>query len=234
VDCDNRVCVEKVTSAVWRFSTLPIIYQPGWRPSLRWAARVLGVYTIAALCGGLLFVIYMLAFVPPRETPTSPTIPTEIRPPPVAPERVTQQPPLVAQEPSASVQPIAFKQLLENKDRDPEAIRAFIDRAGLQQKYPLGFALFYSDGQNILYYGRPTSKGISFDPSSLKVARIGDWYCMNILPIRIQGKLLDNIRNACVANVTHVAQVGDVLLDIEPLATSSEGAAWVLGMKPAR
>lgn len=42
-----------------------IIYQPEWRPTLRWAARVLGVYAMAALCGGMLFVIYTLLFVPP-------------------------------------------------------------------------------------------------------------------------------------------------------------------------
>lgn len=52
-----------VSKARWFFMS-PIIYQPGWRPSLRWVARVLGVYTIAALCGGLLFVISaaLLAF----------------------------------------------------------------------------------------------------------------------------------------------------------------------------
>jgi hypothetical protein len=45
-------------SKVRWFSILPIMYHPGWRPSLRWAARVLGVYSIAALCGGLLFVVF--------------------------------------------------------------------------------------------------------------------------------------------------------------------------------
>ena len=51
-------------SKAWRFSVSPITYQPGWRATRRWAARVLGVYTIAALCAGLLFVICaaLLAF----------------------------------------------------------------------------------------------------------------------------------------------------------------------------
>jgi hypothetical protein len=56
------------------------------------------------------------------------------------------------------------------------------------------------------------------------------------LPVRIKGKLLDNFRDNCVSHVApggHVARVGDVFLDIEPLAISSQGAAWVLGMKPA-
>jgi hypothetical protein len=57
---------------------------------------------------------------------------------------------------------------------------------------------------------------------------------MNMLPVRISGKLLDIFRDVCVGHFMHVAQVGDVVLDIEPLASSSEGAAWVLGMKPAQ
>jgi hypothetical protein len=53
-----------ISKGRWFSIISPIIYQPGWRPSLRWAARVLGVYAIAALCGGMFFVIYaaFLAF----------------------------------------------------------------------------------------------------------------------------------------------------------------------------
>jgi hypothetical protein len=56
---------------------------------------------------------------------------------------------------------------------------------------------------------------------------------MNILPVRIRGKLLDNIQNVCVSHAMHVAEIYDVVLDLEPLANSNEGAAWVLGMRPA-
>jgi hypothetical protein len=51
--------------------------------------------------------------------------------------------------------------------------------------------------------------------------------------VRIKEKLLINVKNICVTHVMHVAQVGDVLIDIETLADSSQGVAWVLGMKPA-
>jgi hypothetical protein len=82
---------------MWRFSTSPITYHPGWRPTPRWAVRVLGIYTIAALCGGLLFVIYTLTFVSPREARQNPTTPPEIGTPAVQPDTLIGEPlPLVA------------------------------------------------------------------------------------------------------------------------------------------
>jgi hypothetical protein len=195
------------------------------------------MYAIAALSGGLLFVLCaaLLAVFSPRVTLTNPTIPTETGPPTAPPDRVIQPSPLVAGAPER-VNLIAVEKLLENKDKDPQAIRTFTDQAGFEQKYPLGFAFFYSNGRKTLYYGRSSSSGISFDPSTLKVNRSGDWYCMSILPVRISGKLLDNIRDNCFGGqgIIHVAKLGDISLDIEPLASSSEGAAWVLGMKPAQ
>jgi hypothetical protein len=220
---------------MWRFLSIPpATHEQGWWPTPRWALRRLAMYAIAALSGGLLFVLCaaLLAFFSPRETPTNPPIPTETGPPTAPADTVIETSPLVAggQE---SVKLIAFEKLLENKDKDPQAIRVFTDHAGFEQKYPLGFALFYSDGRKTLYYGKVSSGGISFDPSTLKVTRIGEFYCMNILPVRIRGKLLDNFKDNCVSHSMHVAQIYDVYLDIEPLAISSEGAAWVLGMKPA-
>jgi hypothetical protein len=82
---------------MWRFSTSPITYHPGWRPTPRWAARVLGIYAIAALCGGLLFIIYTLAFVSPRETRPDPTIPSGTGTPAAPPDTVIEEAlPLVA------------------------------------------------------------------------------------------------------------------------------------------
>jgi hypothetical protein len=197
--------------------------------------RVLRSYVIAALCGGLLFITYagLLAVFAPRGTPTNPTIPTETAPPTAPPDTLLEKSPLIAGA-QESVRLAAIVRLLENADKDPYAIKTFTDQSGFDQKYPLGFALFYSDGRKILYYGKPSSAGISFDPSLLKVSRIGDAYCMNLLPVRIRGKLIDQVSNICVSHIVHLAQVGDVVLDIEPVATSSEGAAWVLGMKPAQ
>jgi hypothetical protein len=223
---------------MWRFSTSPITYQDGWWPTPRWAARVLGVYAIAALAGGLVFVICagMVAFFSPRETPIHPTTPTETRPP-TAPssDKLIETSPLVAGVNEESLKLIAFVKLLENKDKDPQAIRTFTNQVGLEQKYPLGFPLFYSNGRKTLYYGRPSSSGISFDPSTLQVTRKDEYYCLNILPVRIRD-VMPNIRYSCFAGhgVIHPLRLGDINLVIQPLATSTEGAAWVLGMKPAQ
>jgi hypothetical protein len=133
----------------------------------------------------------------------------------------------------SSIKLASIAHLLDNKDKNPQAIKLFTDQTGLAQKYPLGFSIFYSDGRKILYYGKTSGGGISFDPSLLTVTRVGNRYCMNVLPVKIKGNLLGTIRDICVENFAHLAQVGDVILDIELLAGSDEGAAWVLGMKPA-
>jgi hypothetical protein len=124
--------------------------------------------------------------------------------------------------------------LLEDKDKNPQKLTNFITQEGFEQKYPIGFALFHSDGRKTLYYGRLARSGIIFDPSNLKVERKADgFYCLNILPVKIGGRLLDNFKDMCVRQVMHVAQIGDIFIDIEPLASSDEGLAWVIGMKSA-
>jgi hypothetical protein len=62
-----------------------------------------------------------------------------------------------------------IKQLLENQNS--HELNKFFESKEFEQKYPLGFALFYSDGRKTLYYGKPSSSGIIFDPSTLKVKR---------------------------------------------------------------
>jgi hypothetical protein len=203
------------------------------------------MYGLAAVSGGLLFVLCaaLLALFSPR-APFDRTIPTEIHPPATAPvpgDTVIQPPPLVARA-EDHIKLIAVKNLLENREENPQALRSFIDQAGLEKKYPLGFALFYSDSRKTLYYGRSSNSDIIFDPSSLKISRIGDAYCMNILPLRIGGKLLDNISNNCfgpqVSQVIRPAIINGIIIEIEPLVSLKEGAAWVVGareqMKPAR
>jgi hypothetical protein len=46
--------------------------------------------------------------------------------------------------------------------------------------------------------------------------------------------MLDNISDICITRALHLAQVNDVFIDIEPLVSSSDGAAWVIGMKPTQ
>lgn len=217
----------------WRFlSVPPATHERDWWPTPHWVLRRLAMYATAALSGGLLFVFCaaLLALFSPR-TPINHAIPTQNRSHIVSPTAPSS--------PSAnSVHLIAIMTLLENKDDDPVAIRQFINRSGFEQKYPLGFAIFYSNGaQRTLHYVRSKQSvnGISFDPSILKVYRDGIWYCLNLLPIRINGSLMTNVRNICLGGnrgVMHAARVVDVQLDIEPLATSPEGAAWIIGMRP--
>jgi hypothetical protein len=52
-----------------------------------------------------------------------------------------------------------IRKLLENLN--PHELETFFESRGLEQKYPLGFALFYSDGRKNLYYGNPSRSGIA-------------------------------------------------------------------------
>jgi hypothetical protein len=232
-----------------RFPTGTITYYPGWRPTLRWAARVLGVYAIAAFCGGLLFVIYTLAFVAPRETHLDLTTPPKINKPDVPlPNIGIKKSPFVA--PTKEDEKLnAIVKLLENKN--PQAITMYINENKLPEKYPYGFAMYYSDGQkkSVLYYN-PEGTGtvlripniytgdvvIIFDTSLLSVRYIGGLYCMDVLPVKISGKI-PHIHDICISHDTDVLnniQKSDVDLHLEPLANSSEGAAWVLGPTPPK
>jgi hypothetical protein len=121
----------------------PATDEQGWWPSQRWVLRRLALYAIAALSGGLLFVLCaaLLAFLSPQGIPTKPAIPTGSTPPIAPPDTVIQKPPLIARGPE-SVKLVKIAMLIDNKDKDSHAIRNFIDEEGLVQKYPLGFALF--------------------------------------------------------------------------------------------
>jgi hypothetical protein len=101
-----------------------------------------------------------------------------------------------AQETQADLQ--AIKRLLENKNtadagrtlngqKEAEhALDTFIGENNLDQKYPLGFAIFYSDGHKNLSYGKPFNSRISFDPSTLVVmAKDDKLACLNVLPVKL-------------------------------------------------
>lgn len=132
-----------------------------------------------------------------------------------------------------------IQQLIENKDARSQELTEFINQRGLDQKYPLGFALFYSDGRKLLYYGHPSSNGISFDPSDLRVTRVDDYsWKLNVVPMRSNQKALEialeNISDITISNnrPTLLVRASGVSLYTEPLASSGEAAAWVIGMKP--
>jgi hypothetical protein len=137
-----------------------------------------------------------------------------------------------------------IKNLLENlnsripddRARGDQELAQFARERDLDGKYPLGFAIFYSDGHKILSYGKPNNGRISFAPSSLTLSAMGKFECLNVLPVSMDGRLMNNFTNLCFGwsgGVTHAARIDNVVIDIEPLGSTSEGLAWIIGMKPA-
>lgn len=132
-------------------------------------------------------------------------------------------------------------QLLENKDSNPQSLEDFVAKIGLKYKYPFGYAMFYSDGTKILSYEASVKGSIRFDPSVSKInfqnrpGGKGIEVCLDVLPIRINGDIFRNINNMCIggsAPVLHAVRLSDVSIDIEYLAASPRGAAWVIGLTP--
>lgn len=139
----------------------------------------------------------------------------------------------------SSVQIIA--QLLQNKESNPQSLKEFAAEKGFKNKYPLGYAIFYSDGNQLLSYETSADSAIRFDPSELKVTfekapdSKGFMVCLNLLPVRINGEMMTNFRNICFGGakpIMHAVRLGNVSIDIEYLAASPRGAAWIIGMTP--
>lgn len=132
-------------------------------------------------------------------------------------------------------------QLLENKDANPQSLENFVAKIGLKYKYPFGYGLFYSDGTKILSYEVAIKNAIRFDPTVSKVTfentpdGSGIKVCLDLLPMRVNGDIIKNISNVCFggrAPILHAVRWYDVSIDIEYLAASPRGAAWVIGMRP--
>jgi hypothetical protein len=68
-----------------------------------------------------------------------------------------------------------IRSLLEHQNTHPHALQQFVDERGWEQKYSLGFALFYSNGSKTLHYGKQPNPDISFDPSSIKIIHITNY-----------------------------------------------------------
>jgi hypothetical protein len=133
----------------------------------------------------------------------------------------------------ANIQIVA--QLLENKDSKPHALDEFVTSEGLKNKYPLGFAIFFSDGHKVLSSSSSEDSNISFDPSAVKLTFEHNAACLDVLPVRINGRLMTNFQNICFGgggSVIHAVRLGNLAIDIETLGESPHGAAWVIGMRP--
>jgi hypothetical protein len=131
--------------------------------------------------------------------------------------------------------------LRENQGRNtptPE-LKKFIDARGLEQEYPLAYALFYSNGRKTLYYGPPNSMGVIFDPASIKVASIkNDEICLSGFTMTISELDWAWEDNACFAfgslgiEMRIQSPKSSLIVGVHNLGGSTEGAAWVIGVKP--
>lgn len=139
----------------------------------------------------------------------------------------------------SSVQLVA--QLLANKNTDPQLLIEYNVAKGFASRYPLGFALFFSNGSQLLSYQAVANTRVRFDPSNLKVTfqRAPDSktmrVCLNLLPVSIDGKPMTNFRDVCFGGsepIIHAVRIDNVSIDIEYLAATPRGAAWIIGMRP--
>jgi hypothetical protein len=128
---------------------------------------------------------------------------------------------------------------MENKGNEPiRDLDNYITATGLEERYPLGFALFYSDGRKTLHYARPAN-GVQFDPSNVTVEKFtNDSVCLSITPLIIRGSSNWH-KNICFTpgERRRMAywRLGDgAIIYVEPIANSSDGVAWVFGIAPAK
>lgn len=126
---------------------------------------------------------------------------------------------------------------LSHKDRSANVLNKIVSDYDLKNKYPLGFAIFYSDGRKLLNYGEQQQTGnVSFDPSLLTITFIDNkTACLNSLPLRIDGKPVLNMSNVCFGGsgqIIHAVRVDKLAaIDLEPLGGSQQGLAWVIGVR---
>lgn len=131
------------------------------------------------------------------------------------------------------------KFLLENRGKNEPTpdLSKFIETKGFEQKYPLGFALFYSDGSKTLHYGIQPNPDISFDLASIHVLSLThDEINMSGFAITVKGStiIIDKWSIGIDATTAH-SLIGINGIDVvaESLGGSTEGAAWIIGVRPA-
>jgi len=143
--------------------------------------------------------------------------------------------------------------VLEHKNDAESFLEPLIKERDLPNKYPFGYAIFYADGRKLFNYGpqkntlitvfNPNINNdvkvmVTFDPSLLQLKfHDNRSVCLSDLPVRINGKPPIFLKNVCLGaepgstiglfkeSALHVA------LDLEPLGTSQQGLAWVVGLK---
>jgi hypothetical protein len=127
--------------------------------------------------------------------------------------------------------------LQHEKDKSSGALRSIIDYFGFDKRYPLGFALFYSDGSRVLYSGEKIDPKLSFDPAEIKILRITPSYlCFTGFRWNGAGPHL-SMDNDCVGgapgSLSTLISTDDLSVSFESLGASEHGAAWVIGISKA-
>jgi hypothetical protein len=127
--------------------------------------------------------------------------------------------------------------ILANQTAHPQELKQFVDEQGFENKYPLGFALFYADGSKTLHYGSQPNPDVSFDPSKITALSISD------LQIRVAGFAIIVKGSHLTIGDFHIGKealkahslirINGVDVEAELLGTSTKGAAWIIGLKPA-
>jgi hypothetical protein len=128
-----------------------------------------------------------------------------------------------------------IKSMLENKST--REISEFTMHQGLQVKYPLAYALFYTDGRKLLYYGNPQAK-VDFDPSKLIVDDTGSGFCISGLSVSSQGSGISGPGQICLPHpaarmIIRFARIENITVIFEAIAASATEKAWVIGLTPA-
>jgi len=134
-----------------------------------------------------------------------------------------------------------IKRLLENRrteisqpikeDQTTSELDSYLRSKGFEKEYPLGFALFYSDGRRVLYYGKTSDRGPNFNPANVGLVNFtNDEICINM---QIQNI---DFNNTCFSgtpgSTIRVVKMNGSELDAESIGQSAVGAAWVIGVKP--
>lgn len=124
--------------------------------------------------------------------------------------------------------------LQHEKDKSSAALRSFISYFGFDKRYPLGFALFYSDGSRVLYSGEKIDPKVSFDPATIKILRITPSYlCFTGFAWNGAGPRIsmdDDCVGGAPGSLTTAVTTKDLSVSFESLGVSAHGAAWVIGI----
>jgi hypothetical protein len=119
----------------------------------------------------------------------------------------------------------------------PKLLNTLSEFKKLPERYNFGYAIYYSDGQKTVYSPviNPNAH-VFFDPSKIDLSFKDDkTVCVKSLSLTANGIPQTSFENICFGgggNIIRLMSIQHAVeLDAEPLATSSRGVAWVLGLR---